>query len=707
MSTSDLTPSAPRATTTPPHTSKTSAFPNRAEADISEPGQPADPDLDPNASAESSGERIIRLGTRSSQLALTQSETVAEALRHIGLTVEIVPIHTQGDVNPASLKSLGGIGVFAAALRLALLAGDCDVAVHSFKDLPTAPVPGLTIGAVPSRADYADVLICRDDLDLVSLPAGARVGTGSPRRAAALLALRPDLEIVDIRGNVGTRLGRVRGIDPEGAGDLDGVVLARAGLARLGSAWANAPALLALPAPAQGALAVEIRSDDDELADALARLDDADTRACVMAERAVLEGLQAGCAAPVGAHATVVDGALALTARVLSLDGAREVELTSSRSLAEFVEDTRESSRAKSPHVSTKRTVDRVARQLGLDLARALIDAGAHDIADLSATKPLRASHEPPSRDELSRTDHSDVAPPPTQMTTDSHRMRWGSDGPQLNVDRDIKPLVGRTVFLPREINDHLTAALTDAGAHVHAHPLTRTVLGELFQVKHCLSEMRRGSYTWVIITSARTIDALAAVAANEPLSTHPDEIPLRRIIEDARAAGTQFAALGAKTTAACERVGAAPSLSVGAHATAEELLNKFTEGPACQYNARALIPASALARTVLADGLAERGWVVDRVAAYTTEPIDSVPAHIAAGWTAGLFDAVVFTAGSNARAGVELLGTPCPSTRIVTFGEPSAHAAREIGLGVDAIAPTQDAAGIIHAVQSALNTKD
>ncbi|MDO5720628.1 MAG: uroporphyrinogen-III synthase [Actinomycetaceae bacterium] len=285
--------------------------------------------------------------------------------------------------------------------------------------------------------------------------------------------------------------------------------------------------------------------------------------------------------------------------------------------------------------------------------------------------------------------------------------MRWGSDGPQLNVDREAKPLVGRTVFLPREINDHLTAALTDAGAHVHAHPLTRTVLRDMFHVKHALAQIERGSYSWIIITSVRTIKALAAAAAGEPYSDYPNYEPLRTVIQHAIASGTQFAALGRKTTEACERVGASPTVSVEKHATAEDLLAAFTSGPACQYNARALIPASALARPVLADGLANQGWIIDRVDAYTTEPLDSLPAHIGAGWKAGLFDAVVFTAGSNARAAVELLGVPAASTRVVTFGEPSAQAATDAGLHVNAIAPTQDAEGIITALQIALNDKE
>ncbi|WP_019135532.1 hydroxymethylbilane synthase, partial [Cellulomonas massiliensis] len=171
----------------------------------------------------------VRIGTRASALALTQTGHVADALARLGgFDVETVRVRTDGDRLTGSLTSLGGTGVFVTALREALLDGRCDVAVHSLKDLPTADPVGLTLGAVPPREDPRDALCARDGLTLATLPPGARVGTGSPRRAAQLLAARPDLDVVDIRGNVDTRLGRVA------PGDLDAVVLARAGLARLG-----------------------------------------------------------------------------------------------------------------------------------------------------------------------------------------------------------------------------------------------------------------------------------------------------------------------------------------------------------------------------------------------------------------------------------------------------------------------------------------
>ncbi|MGB8650966.1 MAG: hydroxymethylbilane synthase, partial [Mycobacteriales bacterium] len=226
----------------------------------------------------------LRLGTRGSALALAQSGHVADALRALGHDVELVRITTQGDTSSAAIAQLGGTGVFVTALRDALLAGEVDLAVHSYKDLPTAPCEGLVIAAVPPRQDARDVLVARDGLTLGELPVGARIGTGSPRRIAQLRALGLGHEIVPVRGNVDTRIGFVT------KGELDAVVLARAGLARLERLDEVTEALdplQVLPAPAQGALALECRADSD-VAAALRALDDADTRAAVAAERALL-----------------------------------------------------------------------------------------------------------------------------------------------------------------------------------------------------------------------------------------------------------------------------------------------------------------------------------------------------------------------------------------------------------------------------------
>jgi hydroxymethylbilane synthase len=274
----------------------------------------------------------LRLGTRGSELARTQSQAVADAITAAtGASVELVPIVTEGDRSAAAIAQLGGTGVFVAALREALLAGDVDLAVHSYKDLPTAPEPGLIIAAVPGREDPRDALVARDGLTLGELPPGSKVGTGAPRRVAQLRALGLGLDVVPIRGNVDTRLGRVAGSGGEAA-DLDAVVLARAGLSRLGRLAAiteTLDPLQVLPAPAQGALAVECRTSDARTRELLGRLEDAPVRACVLAERSTLAALEAGCSAPVAAYAEVAEGEhgpeLFLRASVTAIDGSDAV----------------------------------------------------------------------------------------------------------------------------------------------------------------------------------------------------------------------------------------------------------------------------------------------------------------------------------------------------------------------------------------------
>jgi len=270
----------------------------------------------------------LKLGTRASQLALTQSQHVADALTAAsGVPVELVHVRTDGDRSSAAISQLGGTGVFVTALREALLDGVVDLAVHSYKDLPTAPAPGLVLAAVPPREDPRDVLVARDRMTLGELPAGARVGTGAPRRMAQLRALGLGLDVVPIRGNIDSRMARVV------PGDLDAVVLARAGLSRIGRLNAVTEALdplQVLPAPAQGALAVECRADDARVRGLLAVLDDPAARSCVAAERSVLAALEAGCSAPVAAYAELAEGEdggaeLYLRASVTAIDGSDSV----------------------------------------------------------------------------------------------------------------------------------------------------------------------------------------------------------------------------------------------------------------------------------------------------------------------------------------------------------------------------------------------
>lgn len=311
----------------------------------------------------------LRLGTRRSALATTQSQWVADRL---GVPVDLVPVTTEGDVNRAPLAGMGGTGVFVTALRQALLDGEVDLAVHSLKDLPTAPGPGIELAAIPVREDPADVLVARDRRTLAELPEGARIGTGSPRRAAQLRAVRPDLDVVDVRGNVDTRLRLVT------EGRVDGVVLARAGLARLGREDAVTevlPPSVMLPAPGQGALAVECRADDVALVALLADLDHPDTRVAVTAERRLLRTLEAGCAAPLGALARTDRDLreLHLRAVVAAPDGSSAIRAEASTTFALGDHDVR------------------IAETLGDDLARRLLAAGAAELMGPASGGPPAA----------------------------------------------------------------------------------------------------------------------------------------------------------------------------------------------------------------------------------------------------------------------------------------------------------------------------
>ncbi|WP_433628010.1 hydroxymethylbilane synthase [Nocardia sp. CA-120079] len=301
-----------------------------------------------------------RIGTRGSLLALTQAGTIRDNLIAAGHDAELVVVKTAGDLSADPVQQIG-VGVFTSALRDELAAGKIDIAVHSYKDLPTAQDPRFTIAAIPPREDPRDALVARDGLVLGELPAGAKVGTSAPRRAAQLRALGLGLDIVPLRGNLDTRLRKVS------EGELDAVVVARAGLARIGRLDVVTEALepvQMLPAPAQGALAVECRSDDSELIKALTELDDAATRASVIAERSLLAELEAGCTVPIGAIAEVVES--------LDDDG-RIVDELSLRGCAAAVDgsDVLRASVVGAPER---------AAELGRELARELLDLGAREL---------------------------------------------------------------------------------------------------------------------------------------------------------------------------------------------------------------------------------------------------------------------------------------------------------------------------------------
>lgn len=293
-------------------------------------------------------------------MATTQAGIVRDALIANGHPAELVTISTEGDRSSGPIASIG-VGVFTAALREAIEDGRVDAAVHSHKDLPTADDPRFVIAAVPRREDPRDAVVARDGLVLAELPTGSVVGTSSPRRAAQIRALGLGLEIRPLRGNLDTRLNRVR------SGDLDAIVVARAGLARLGRLDAITETLepvQMLPAPAQGALAVECRSGDTALAAVLAELDDTESRVAVTAERALLAELEAGCSAPVGAIAEVVESIdeagrvfeeLSLRGCVATLDGSDVIRASGIGSPAR-------------------------ARELGVSVAAELFELGAREL---------------------------------------------------------------------------------------------------------------------------------------------------------------------------------------------------------------------------------------------------------------------------------------------------------------------------------------
>jgi hydroxymethylbilane synthase len=316
----------------------------------------------------------LRIGTRGSQLATTQSGTVAAALEARGVATELVTIRTFGDDHPGPLAAMPQQGVFVSALRTALLDGEVDVAVHSMKDLPSAPEPGIVLAAAPVREDPRDALVSADGRALDDLADGARVGTGSPRRRARLLALRPDLEVVDLRGNVDSRLARVD------SGELDAVVLAVAGLTRLGRAERIVERLdpsRMLPAPAQGTLAVECREDDAATRALLAWLDDPATRLAVLAERAVLAGVQASCASAIGALARLDGDRLTITADASGADGEHASVTHTATLPADPADPVDPADPAGGTDPSVSAEARAIATALGHAAAEALLAAGA------------------------------------------------------------------------------------------------------------------------------------------------------------------------------------------------------------------------------------------------------------------------------------------------------------------------------------------
>ncbi len=601
----------------------------------------------------------LRLGTRGSTLAVTQSTHVADALRALGHEVELVRITTRGDKLRGSLTAVAGMGVFAAELRTALLEGRCDFAVHSLKDLPVERTPGLVVAAIPEREDPRDALCARDDLRFQRLPVGGRVGTGSPRRVAQLRGIRPDLEYVDIRGNIETRLSRVA---PD---DLDAVVLAAAGLNRLGLEARITELLDILPSPGQGALALECRFEDSQVREVLAALDDPDTRMAVTAERALLKALGGGCAAPIGALGTPArapgsDGSSTRTVGAGQPSSALSAG-PSARTMGSSADDGLDA-----PHLTGGVFALDGSRQLVLSVsvstpeaagqwvAQELVIRGAGDICDVTATRESRL-------EEFHGDDPS--------VTQENIFRDFRED---VHAGGDLWPkgrqLRDATVFLPRE-EDALSAAIEAAGPTVVSEPLIRR------RTLHPTGTLADAD--WVAVTSARTVETLTELGWRIP--------------------GTaRIAAVGPATAHALEAAGYTVDLVPEGPSSAADLLRVFPDG-----SGRVVIPGSALSSPELWEGLRAKGWNAETLPIYTVDPVQSPSPHLWSRWNADEFDAVVVTSGSVARAIDDLLGWP-PRLRVLAFGQPTAAALADLGVAA-AVSPGQDPDSVVRALTDLL----
>ena len=601
-------------------------------------------------------EKRLRLGTRGSALALAQSGMIARAIeeraRALGapLRVDLVEITTKGDVDGSPLVALGGSGVFVARLRTALLRGDCDLAVHSCKDLPSGEVEGLTLAALPAREDPRDVLCSRSRSPLGGLPAGARIGTGSPRRSAAIRAARPDLDIVEIRGNVPTRLARLER-------DLDAVVLAAAGLIRLGLAERIDEFLdpgTMLPAPAQGALALETRADaDPSLLSLLAGLDDPATRLAVTAERSLMNALEAGCAAPVGALASLEGHDLRLEAGVWSIDGRESIRLRERADAAQGVEG---------------------ARRLGERLARSLLGAGAGAITDLHAAKNPH-----PTDAQLPRPAQTPGAPRERGPALPKEH------GEGLRDTGEPRPRVLLTRASSPDDPDPFARAIDALGLTAVPVRLTRTAVDEA-ECARALEEMSRLQGGAILFTSKRTLSVLSAHSAHGfaslLASAHERGVRIGAVGE---ATGRELALLGTAPDLVAEGSGAALAAALGAAPGGED--------------SKVLLARSASGDPALPAALADAGWKILEGRVYDTVPLEEAPEEAASAWADPDLLAAVITAPSALRAILALLGPAHPRTPLIALGRTSAAAFSALAPDspvLSASAPTPDAVAAI-----------
>jgi len=559
----------------------------------------------------------LRLGTRGSALALAQSGMIADDLRILGAAVELVTVRTAGDDRPPN--TVWGEGAFVMALEAALLEGRVDLAVHSAKDVPTAEDPRLVIAAYPPREDPRDALVCREPgRTLATLPAGAVIGTDSPRRAAFLRACRPDLRTRPLHGNVDTRLRKLA------AGEADALVLAVAGLARLGLAdriTEILPAEIALPAPGQGALAIEVRADDTVTLPFVARLDDPATRAAVEAERAFLRASGGGCRAPLGALARV-DGA------AITIHGAAAAEGSVPDGDAPPTEAAAAPGTTFTGAADVSLPAPRVARGvlrgpivdrfgLAAELATRLAAELAADVAPAGSPGDLSPRRDGPARALVTRE--------PGRPGALAEALRSRGLAPVVIPTVDLRPVVSG-------------GPLDAAAANLDG-------------------------YAWVVVTSANGAEALAGAAGRAGIAL----------------SGTRVAAVGAATAEALRRLGATAAL-VPSRAGGVTLAEELPVDP----GDRILLARADAADGILPARLRERGALVDEVIAYhTVEAPEAARLPLRAAFREGI-DLIVFTSGSTVRGLVALLP---PAERRVALQTPAccigpstAAAAREAG---------------------------
>jgi hydroxymethylbilane synthase len=602
----------------------------------------------PPAPPLSASPRLLRIATRASALAMWQARHIQARLEalHPGLKVELLPLTTQGDrILDRALALVGGKGLFVKEIEQALIDGHADLAVHSVKDLPADMPPGLTLAAIPERANPLDALVCRDLAckSLLDLPRGATVGTSSLRRRAQILAVRPDLNLIPLRGNVDTRLRKVA----EGFEGLDAAILAAAGLQRLGLDHHISqilPADLCLPAIGQGTLGIQAREDDANTLRLLAPLHHPPTALCLAAERALLRATHGSCHLPLAAFATLsgdpAQPSLTLHAKLLTPDGAQVIN-----------------------HEATAAApiTDEAAESLGLGAHAALVAAGGQAILDA-----LQAP---------------DAAP----------------DAPGASSSASsIQPLAGRRVLITRS-RDRRSSALSAhiralGGQPIEVAAITIAPPEDPKPLQDALQKLVASpdAFDWVLFTSPNAVEhtfqALASMALDASVFK-----------------GCRVAAVGEQTAQDLRARELTIALQPPADQQRAEGFLSVLLAHGLSSGSRALLPAAASPSPVLPDGLRAAGVAVEVVTAYRTIPCDDDRARLLSILSAPPPGDITFASGSAVTAFAAMLPdlAAIRGWRVACIGPVTAQAARDAGITPDIISPTAS----LDALATALTT--